>query len=262
MDPSGAVTVLTGLGSHGQGTETTLAQIVADRLGVSLDSVTVLQGDTALIPYGAGTAGSRSAVAGGGAALLAGDRLRAKILEIAGHELEVAPDDLEVTDGRISVKGAPNRETSVAAVAMTAYFNPGALPPGAEPGLEMTARHAVPLTFANAAHACLVEIDPTTGETEVLRYFVVEDCGVIINPMIVDGQITGGVAQGIGGALFEHFVYDEDGTRSLPPCSTIACRSPPTSRRSTSPTSRRRRARLAATRGLARVAPSVLLPPS
>ncbi|WP_116996901.1 xanthine dehydrogenase family protein molybdopterin-binding subunit [Desertimonas flava] len=210
---NGQVQALMSSGNHGQSLETTIAQVVADRLGVSVDDVTVVQGDTASAPFGPGTGGSRSAVILSGAADLAADRVRAKVVEIAAHHLEAAADDLVVDAGAVSVAGTPTRSVSIAEVARMAYLNPAALPAGLEMGLEEKARYSpdAPFTFSNSCHACLAEVDPRTGEVRLLRYVVSEDCGVMINPDIVEGQIAGGVVQGIGGVLYEHMVYDDDG---------------------------------------------------
>ncbi|MEX2253927.1 MAG: xanthine dehydrogenase family protein molybdopterin-binding subunit [Acidimicrobiia bacterium] len=213
VQPSGTVTVLLGTGSHGQGVETTMAQVVAEHLGVAIDDVVVVQGDTASAPFGAGTGGSRTAVVAGGATREASLAVRDKAVEIAAHLLEAAPEDLEVEDGKVSVRGTPTRGVTMTEVANLAYNTPGELPDGIAPGLEATvAYEAPPITWSNACHACTVEVDPDTGIVSVLRYVVSEDCGVMINPMIVEGQIAGGVVQGIGGVLYEHFVYDDDGT--------------------------------------------------
>jgi aerobic carbon-monoxide dehydrogenase large subunit len=213
VQPSGTVTVMLGTGSHGQGVETTMAQVVAEHLGVDLDDVVVVQGDTASAPFGAGTGGSRTAVVAGGAARAASLEVREKIVEIAAHLLEAAPEDLEIESGRVAVRGTPARGVSLHEVAAVAYHAPGELPPEVAPGLEATVSYqAPPITWSNACHACTVEVDPETGVVTLLRYVVSEDCGVMINPTIVEGQIAGGVVQGIGGVLYEHVVYDEHGS--------------------------------------------------
>jgi carbon-monoxide dehydrogenase large subunit len=213
VQPSGKVTVMLGTGSHGQGVETTMAQVVAEHLGVAIDDVVVVQGDTATSPFGGGTGGSRTAVVAGGATREASIEVRQKAVEIAAHLLEAAPEDLEVEDGRISVRGTPTRGVEISEVARVAYNSPAELPEGVAPSLEATVSYqAPPITWSNACHVCTVEVDPDTGIVKMLRYVVSEDCGVMINPMIVEGQIAGGVAQGIGGVLYEHFVYDEYGT--------------------------------------------------
>jgi carbon-monoxide dehydrogenase large subunit len=199
--------------SHGQSVETTAAQVVADVLGVDLDDVTIVQGDTAASPYGPGTGGSRSAVLVSGAAREAALKVRAKAIEIAAHALEAAPDDLEIAGGRISVVGTPGRGIDLAEVAQLAYIRPDGLPPGMEMGLEGQARFTptAPFTWSNSCHACICEVDEVTGAVTLQRFVVSEDCGVMINPTVVEGQIAGGVAQGIGGVLYEHMPYDEDG---------------------------------------------------
>jgi carbon-monoxide dehydrogenase large subunit len=210
---NGQVQALMSSGNHGQSLETTVAQVIADRLGVDVDDVTVIQGDTASAPFGPGTGGSRSAVILSGAADTAATRVRSKILEVAAHQLEAAVEDLEIQAGTISVVGTPTKATSITEVARAAYLNPAGLPPGMEMGLEEKARYtpSAPFTFSNSCHACLCEVDPRTGEVTLLRYVVSEDCGVMINPDIVEGQIAGGVVQGIGGVLYEHMVYDDAG---------------------------------------------------
>jgi carbon-monoxide dehydrogenase large subunit len=212
VQPSGTVTVMLGTGSHGQGVETTMAQVVAEHLGVDLDDVVVVQGDTASAPFGAGTGGSRTAVVAGGAARAAALDVREKAVQIAAHLLEAAAEDVDLDGGRAFVRGTPARAVSLDQVASVAYNQPAGLPEGVAPGLEATvAYQAPPITWSNACHVCTVEVDPDTGAVTVLRYVVSEDCGVMINPMIVEGQIAGGVVQGIGGVLYEHLVYDEQG---------------------------------------------------
>jgi carbon-monoxide dehydrogenase large subunit len=210
---NGQVQALMSSGSHGQSLETTIAQVVADRLGVHVDDVTVVQGDTASAPFGPGTGGSRSAVILSGAAAEASNRVRSKLLEIAAHALEASPDDLELGEGRVSVAGTPTKGMSIAEVARIAYLDPSRLPEGMEMGLEEKARYTPsgPITWSNSCHACTCEVDPRTGGVTLLRYVVSEDCGVMINPDIVEGQIAGGVVQGIGGVLYEHMVYDDEG---------------------------------------------------
>ena len=212
IEPSGGVTVSVGVPSQGQGVETTMAQVVADRLGVRCEDVGVGYGDTATAPYGMGAFASRGAVVAGGACIRAADTLRAKALAIAAHLLEASADDLDTADGRIAVRGAPERAVSWAEVARLAYHRVDRLPPGMEPGLEAVARYDPPPgTFSNATHAAVVEVDVETGAIDIQRYVVVEDCGTMINPMVVEGQTHGAVAQGIGGAIYEELIYDEDG---------------------------------------------------
>jgi aerobic carbon-monoxide dehydrogenase large subunit len=198
--------------SNGQGYETTIAQAVAAGLGVSPNMVSVRLGDTDVAPYGMGTRGSRGAVAGAGTAYLAARALQEKVLAIAGHLLEASPADLAIADGRVSVAGAPDRGLTLAEVARTAYLNPMALPPGIEPGLTATkAYDPPPMTYSNATHACVVEVDPSTGAPHILRYVVVEDAGTVINPMVVDGQIVGATTMALSGTLLEQVVYAPDG---------------------------------------------------
>jgi carbon-monoxide dehydrogenase large subunit len=211
IDVSGKVEVLAGSGSHGHSLETTIPQVVADHLGCSIDDVVLRQGgDT---PYGPGTGGSRSAVILGGAAQTAASRLREKVLALAAGLMEAAPGDLEVSNSVVSVRGTPVRSITFAELAGTAYLNAAMLPPGMEPGLEVTTRFQppAPFTWSNAAHVCTCEVDVETGEISLTRFIVSEDCGVMINPMVVEGQIAGGVTQGIGGALYEEMAYDESG---------------------------------------------------
>jgi carbon-monoxide dehydrogenase large subunit len=212
VDPAGGVTAIFGLACHGQGHETALAQVVASELGVGVDDVRVLHGDTALGPHGTGTYASRSAVLGGGAAILAARVVRDKALAIAAHQLEAVADDLRLADGVVSVRGAPDRAVSLARVAAAAYAGTRRLPMGMEPGLEAT-RFYDPYfgTASGATHLAVVEVEPATGAVRVLRYVVVEDCGRIINPLIVEGQAIGGVVQGIGAALLEEHVYSAEG---------------------------------------------------
>ena len=208
---TGKVHVSVGSGDHGQGTETTIAQIVAEELGVDYDDVVVLQGDTDVAPFGAGTGGSRTAVVYGNAARQAALEVREKVLRIAAHLMEAAAEDLEMEGSRISVRGTPARAMTLAEVALTAHNNTMALPPDVTPGLETVAQYDAPLAWSNACQMCTVEVDRATGQVNILRYLVSEDCGTMINPMIVEGQVAGGVAQGIAGVLYEHLVYDDDG---------------------------------------------------
>ena len=233
VETNGTVVVATGLTTQGQGHETAFAQVAAETLGVPVERVTVVTGDTRRFKYAVGTFASRAAVMSGNAVALAAGKVRAKALRIAAQALETDPDDLEVADGMVRVKGAPEREIALETVAVLA--NPlryafdeqtklatqfvvgrGADdPPVAEddePGLEATDWYSpIRSTFANGMHAVVVETDPETAEVRILRYCVVHDCGRLINPRIVEGQIHGGVAQGVGGALYERMVYDENG---------------------------------------------------
>ena len=214
IEPSGKVNVYMGTGSHGQSIETTMTQIVADEMGVSIDDVHFIQGDTDSTPYGHGTGGSRTAGIAGGAAHEAAAAMRERVLGVAGLMLEIDPGDLEMTGSVARVKGDPDSKgVTLAEIAAAAYLlNPGALPPGAELGLEISKRYqSPPFMFSNACHAVTVEIDRETGMVEILRYVISEDCGQMINPNVVEGQIAGGVVQGIGGVFYEHFRYDDAG---------------------------------------------------
>jgi carbon-monoxide dehydrogenase large subunit len=213
VEPTGEVRAFVSAASQGQGHATTLAQIVADELGVALEAVTVIEGDTERCPYGSGSFASRSIVVSGGALVLAARRVRDKIARIAGHILEVAPTDLVIDAGTIAVRGAPGRSVTVTDVARLASQPAGGtLPEGEDPALETTQYYdPPPATFSNGTHLAMVEVDVETGQVEIMRYVVVEDCGRMVNPMIVEGQLQGAVAQGIGNALYEDFVYDETG---------------------------------------------------
>ena len=214
VDPDGQVFVFSGASSQGQSHETTLAQIVADGLSVPLERVTVVPGDTAGIPYGVGTFASRVAVLAGTSAAQAAAEVRRKALAVAASHLEAAPEDLVLEDGRLGVRGAPGRGLTLAEVATLASTpRPGyALPSGMGPGLDATAYVPVSQsTYSSGAHAAVVEVDPETGAVRILRYVAVDDCGTLINPTIVEGQVHGGIAHGIGNALLEEIVYDAAG---------------------------------------------------
>jgi carbon-monoxide dehydrogenase large subunit len=210
VDPNGGVTLSVGTHSHGQGHNTVYAQLVADQLGCNVADVTFIQGDTAATPYGWGTWASRSAVAGGGAVLTAAQRVREKMFRVAAHLLEVSPQDLELRDGLVQIKGVPGRGITLRDAAHAAVYTAN-VPDDEEPGLEASFYYKTPNPTANATHIAIVEADPATGKVKLLRYIVVEDCGRMINPMIVEAQIAGGVAQGIGAAMLEHLRYDESG---------------------------------------------------
>jgi aerobic carbon-monoxide dehydrogenase large subunit len=213
VDPTGHVLVVTGAKPHGQGLETTLAQVCADQLGVHPDQVTVRAGDTALIAHGIGTFASRSAVTAGTAVGLAAQAVRAKALEVAAGLLEADPADLELADGRVVARGAPGVGVTLAEVAAACAPGPRSrLPRGAEPGLEAQ-RYFVPptVTFGSGTHVVAVEVDEDTGFVRLLRYVTVDDCGQMLNPTVVEGQVHGGVAHGIGNGLLEEVVYDGEG---------------------------------------------------
>jgi carbon-monoxide dehydrogenase large subunit len=209
LDASGHAVVATGACSQGQGHETSFAQIAADALGIPLEWVTVVGGDTAAIPFGVGTFASRSAVNAGSSIHEASGRVREKIVAAAAALLEAAPADIEVADGVVSVRGVPGSATPLASViraAIPTFAKPGV----ASPDFEATVYHHQPtVTYTNAVHVAVVDVDPGTGAVRLLRYLVAHDCGKLINPVIVEGQIHGGVAQGVGGGLLEEMVYDE-----------------------------------------------------
>jgi len=212
IDHRGHVTVHTGANPHGQGLETTLAQICADQLGVTPDDVTVRAGDTATIAFGVGTFASRSAVTAGSAVGIASRRLREKVLAVAGELLETDPSDLDLSDGRITARGVPERSVALAEVARAAAPGPRArVPAGMEPGLEVLHYYVPPtVTFGSGTHVAGVEVDEETGFVTLLRYATADDCGQMLNPTIVEGQVQGGVAHGIGNALLEEVAYDDD----------------------------------------------------
>jgi aerobic carbon-monoxide dehydrogenase large subunit len=209
--PTGVVQVLTGTSPHGQGHATTWSQIAADRLGVPYESVEVVHGDTASVPVGWDTYGSRSLAVGGVALYHAAEKVVAKARLIAAHQLEAAEDDLEFADGRFSVKGSPDRGVTIGEAALAAWTAHD-LPEGLEPGLEATHAYDPPnFSWPAGAHIAVVELDTETGLVDLIRYVAVDDVGAVINPTIVDGQVAGGVAQGVAQALFEEAVYDEVG---------------------------------------------------
>jgi carbon-monoxide dehydrogenase large subunit len=211
MDPSGSVMLAVGTSGHGQGHRTTLAQVAADELGLSPDGIEVRQGDTDTTPYGWGTFASRSMVVGGGATRLACVKLADRIRTLAGHLLEAAPEDVELREGRAVVKGSPTVSASFREIARLAYLETQRLPDGIDPGLEFSATFDPPGTFSNACHGAIVDVDARTGAVAIERYLVVEDCGVMVNPAIVEGQVRGGVAQGIAAALYEELAYSDEG---------------------------------------------------
>ena len=211
VDEDGNVNVVSGAAPQGQGTGTALAQIVADQLEVPLERVSVSFGDTARIPFGVGTYASRNAVMAGSAALGAAKRVREKAIQVAAHLFEASPGDVELKDGAAGIIGVPGKSYSLAELAEASRPG-GNRPPGTDPGLE--ARYYFEkkeLPFSYGVHIAEVEVERATGDVKLRRYVVVNDCGRMINPMIVEGQIAGGVAQGAGGALLEEIVYDEQG---------------------------------------------------
>lgn len=226
VQPDGGVRVASGVTDQGQGTTLFVATLTADALGVPLETVHVELADSDSTPYGLGAFGSRQAVTGGGAILIAAGEVRDKVKRIAAHMLEASADDLVIEAGHIHVQGSPEPSVTLAQVATAATIRTIELPPGMDPGLEATARYEpehiqhVPdengkinpcACYANAAHAAVIRVDVGTGEIEILDYFMAHDCGTVINPPIVDGQIWGGIAQGIGGTLYEDLHYNEVG---------------------------------------------------
>jgi aerobic carbon-monoxide dehydrogenase large subunit len=225
MDPSGRVEARIGASPHGQGLDTTLAQIVADEVGVAPHDVRVVHGDTDRTPYGWGTFASRSLVISGGATMLAARKIRQKLLTIASHILEAAADDIVLEDGCAKVSGT-DRTVTVAALARAAYHQTHRFDGEITPGLSESAHYDPPGTFSNACHVAIVEVDPETGRVTVEKFLAAEDAGRIINPMIADGQVHGGIAQGIGNALFEEIIYDATGNIQT---ATLVDYMPPTS---------------------------------
>jgi aerobic carbon-monoxide dehydrogenase large subunit len=208
VHPTGGVTVYTGSHSHGQGHETTFSQLVADELGIPMEQIEIIHGDTGQIPFGMGTYGSRSASVGGTALLMSLNKIKEKGKKIAAHLMEASPNDVEYANGQFQVKGFPGKAVPFGQVALTAYV-PHNYPEGLEPGLDETSFYDPSnFCFPFGAHACVVEVDRDTGRVKVLRYIAVDDVGNVMNPMIVDGMVHGGIAQGVGQALWEGAVYD------------------------------------------------------
>jgi aerobic carbon-monoxide dehydrogenase large subunit len=215
VNPTGSITVFTGSHSHGQGHETTFAQLVTEALGVDIDSIEVVHGDTGRIPFGMGTYGSRSLAVGGMALNAALNKIKAKSKRIAAHLLEASEEDIEFVNGRLTVAGT-DRSVSFGDVAFSAYVPHNYPLDELEPGLEETAFYDPKnFTFPSGCHICEVEIDEDTGVVEVVRFVAADDFGRIINPMIVEGQVQGGVTQGIGQALYEQCIYDRDSGQLL-----------------------------------------------
>lgn len=224
VDPSGFVEARIGSSPHGQGLRTSLAQIIADEIGIDPDFIKVVHGDTDRSPYGWGTFASRSLVLSGGASLMAAQKIRAKLLKMASHLLEASPDDIKLEAGAAHVIGT-DRSVSIASMARAAYHQAYIFKGEIEPGLSENATYDPSGTFSNACHVAVVEVDIETGSVKLEKFLVAEDAGLIINPMIADGQVHGGVAQGIGNALLEEIIYDETGNIMT---STLADFLPPT----------------------------------
>ena len=211
IEPTGKVTVLTGASPHGQGQETSFAQIAADELGITPDDVVVIHGDTGRVPYGIGTFGSRATAVGGTAMFFALQDLKEKMRKIAAHLLKTTPDKIEFSAGKLVAKGDSGRSIGYSEVVSAAYMARN-LPPGVEPGLDAT-RFFEPsnFTFPFGTHVCVVELDSETGEPKITKYVAVDDCGNVINPLLAEGQVHGGIVQGVAQALHEEVVYDENG---------------------------------------------------
>jgi carbon-monoxide dehydrogenase large subunit len=212
IEPTGKVTATMSTHSQGHGTATTMAQIIADRLGVAYEDVTVFEGDSSRGGFSPGAAGSRQGVIAGGAAIMASDLLAAKVRQLAAHLLDARPEAIRIEDGMLHVEGEPEKSRSLRSIAELAYGEPDRLPPGFEAGLEAQYRYQPPpMTLASAANACVVEVDAETGFVKILRWISSEDCGTPINPAVVEGQIAGGLAQAIGMVLLEEMVFDARG---------------------------------------------------
>jgi carbon-monoxide dehydrogenase large subunit len=216
LQPDGHLVVTTAQAPHGQSHETTLAQVAADEMGVPFEHVRVVHGDTRQTPFSViGTGGSRSATWATGATLVSTRKLKQHVLAIASGMLEISPEDLEIVDGVVTPKGVPQKALPLAQIAMKAMWDPSGLPPGTDGPLEaherFTGEGITGSGWSGGTHACTIEVEVATGNVRILRYVVVEDCGRVINPAVVEGQVCGGVAQGIGGVLYERAAYDESG---------------------------------------------------
>jgi aerobic carbon-monoxide dehydrogenase large subunit len=212
VHPSGSATVFSGASPHGQGHDTTFAQITADRLGIDPEQVDVIHGDTNSGPFGWGTYGSRTLAVGGEAIARAAEKVQDKAKTICAALLEASPDDIELTDGKFQVRGSPDKSKTMADIAGAAHIPPEELPTDIEPGLEETSFYDPEnFVFPFGAHACVVEVDAETGKAQIVRWVAVDDCGPAINPQIIDGQVHGGITHAIGQALYEQVVYDEEG---------------------------------------------------
>ncbi|MEE2998194.1 MAG: xanthine dehydrogenase family protein molybdopterin-binding subunit, partial [Pseudomonadota bacterium] len=212
VGPSGRINVISGVSAIGQGTRTMLAQIVAQSLAVNVDDIDVVIGDTSAIPYGMGAASSRQTVTAGSSARTAAEEVRDKAKRVSAHILEAAEDDLEIANGRIHVKGVPGMSIGLGEIAtqLAGAATGFSLPAGEKPGLEAHAAEQIDgLAFSNGAHVAEVEIDPGTGNVTVLNYVIAHDCGVMVNPLLIDGQVVGGAAHGLGFAMYEKMIWDD-----------------------------------------------------
>ncbi|MFL5083309.1 MAG: xanthine dehydrogenase family protein molybdopterin-binding subunit, partial [Xanthobacteraceae bacterium] len=211
VNPTGSVEILTGTHSHGQGHETTFAQLVSERLGIPIDTISIVHGDTDKVQFGMGTYGSRSGAVGMSAVVKALDKVEAKAKKVAAHLLEAAEGDIEFKDGKFTVSGT-DKSAAWGEVALNAYIAHRFAGQELEPGLKEGAFYdPTNFTFPAGCHVCEVEVDPSTGKTDIVGWTAVDDFGVVVNPMIVEGQVHGGIAQGVGQALLEHTVYNSDG---------------------------------------------------
>ena len=216
VHPTGKVHVFIGASPHGQGEETTFAQLVASEIGVDVNDVKVMHGDTDTTPMGWGTYGSRTTAVGGAALILATRKVKEKAKVIAAHLLEAAVEDMDYADGKFFVKGSPDKAKTIQDVALMANVAWN-MPAGVESGLEASMFYDPPnFTYPFGSHLAVVEIDPETGQIDLKRYVALDDCGPQINPVIVEGQVHGGVVQGIGQALWEEAVYDDSGPAASP----------------------------------------------
>ncbi|WP_316690262.1 xanthine dehydrogenase family protein molybdopterin-binding subunit [Pseudonocardia sp. H11422] len=211
VELDGTITVTTGLHNHGQAHETTLAQVAADALGVRLEDVRYRSNDTAMTPYGSGTFASRCAVVGGGSILRAGRDVKEQLVRMAAHMMEVNPNDVDLYDGRATVKGIPEKSVTVAEIAAFAHLGGMNRPDDVAPELTATRAYDPDETYSNGSIVAVVEVDPETGHVEIKKIVCCEDCGVMLNPMVVAGQMHGAIAQGIGGAMYEELAYNEEG---------------------------------------------------
>ncbi len=211
VDAAGKATVATGSSPHGQGQETSFAQLASDELGIPMEDVLVLHGDTAVVSTGVGSFGSRAMAVGGGAVVMSTTKVKDQARKIASHMMEARPDDVVYSEGRVYVRGHAEKGLTLAEVAAAAWAGTD-LPPDTEPGL-MATSHFNPAgaTFPFGAHIAVVEVDPDSGVVKMLRYIAVDDCGTPINPLLIEGQVHGGITQGIGQALYEEGIYDEAG---------------------------------------------------
>ncbi len=212
VHPSGSATVYSGASPHGQGLDTSFAQIAADRLGIDPELIDVIHGDTDTGPFGWGTYGSRSLSVGGEAIARASEKVQEKAKKVCAAMLEAAPEDIELADGTFRVKGSPDKSMTMAEISGAAHIPPQELPAEIEPGLEETSFYDPEnFVFPFGAHACIVDVDIETGKVKVVDYYAVDDCGPAINPMLIEGQVHGGIAHAIGQALYEQVVYDDEG---------------------------------------------------